>query len=692
MVEILTGAIIFAIWASILFIGKNIGLSMLLFVVPFTCFLIHLLKKENKIKNKRAKWLFIPITLLSSTYLIFNNSFFNILNIFAIPIFIIFMIWEMFDEDLKLNIGLIAKLIDALITPFSMFGEGFEKAKQALEERFKIKGKKGNKSRKVVKSVLITIPVVIVILLLLSSADATFGNFFSQILNSVQTGIAKIQIPLILVKIIFAGIAFIYLLGAFYYVSKVYEKEDEVDEKTSKDSFTIKMILGSLNVIYFIFCIIQIKSFFIQDASINYAQYARQGFFQLLVVSLINIVVILYAKRIDKKSKYINFMCLAMILFTYIILGVSAYRMYIYEKEYGYTLLRLLVYSGLITEGLMLVPTSFYILNKRVNLTKSYFGIFVVVYLCMNFANFDNIIAKRNVEKFFETGRIDLIYSVESLGTDAINEKIRLLESDKLKDISKSSNKILIRAMNESLYYEEVDFRNFNISKMQAKKIIEEKFGGVITQEEADTNNIVASQKTTRTENINNPNITITNNETIYGVVKSKTENQLEISYEKDAWETLGKVNYTGNTIRNKQDINVGDWVEVSGVVSNDGAIKTYDANVITVTTQKNYQKKLNDILIGKSKIDTEIVFNYESEGGGDGYVFCKLFSEDSLGNVSGYIRINYDQKTEMYLGMARHLRSNYGIQEHELVDVTFTKPVTDVNNITAKMFEFIAD
>ena len=45
-----------------------------------------------------------------------------------------------------------------------------------------------------------------------------------------------------------------------------------------------------------------------------------------------------------------------------------------------------------------------------------------------------------------------------------------------------------------------------------------------------------------------------------------------------------------------------------------------------------------------------------------------------------------------MYLGMARHLRSNYGIQEHELVDVTFTKPVTDVNNITAKMFEFIAD
>ena len=85
MIDILLGATIFAIWSVVLFYSRAIGLSMLLFIVPMTYFIIHILEKRHEDLNKKAKVLIIPITLLASTYMIYNNLFFNILNIIIKP-------------------------------------------------------------------------------------------------------------------------------------------------------------------------------------------------------------------------------------------------------------------------------------------------------------------------------------------------------------------------------------------------------------------------------------------------------------------------------------------------------------------------------------------------------------------------------------------------------------------------------
>ena len=39
-----------------------------------------------------------------------------------------------------------------------------------------------------------------------------------------------------------------------------------------------------------------------------------------------------------------------------------------------------------------------------------------------------------------------------------------------------------------------------------------------------------------------------------------------------------------------------------------------------------------------------------------------------------------------------RPLERDYGISEHEIVDITLTEKITDINNLFAKSFEFIAD
>ena len=193
-----------------------------------------------------------------------------------------------------------------------------------------------------------------------------------------------------------------------------------------------------------------------------------------MVVSVINLIVILITKKYaDKTNKYINFMCIIMVIFTFIIILSSAVRMHFYEQAYGYTFLRLLVYCVLFTETILLIPTVLYIINKQKHLLRTYFTILIIVYIGMNFINFDAIIANRNIERYIETGKIDLEYLEDETGTDAIPELIQILDIENVDEQTKSETIRYINEVYENLSIEKMDFRDLNISKLLARKIIE---------------------------------------------------------------------------------------------------------------------------------------------------------------------------------------------------------------------------
>ena len=84
-------------------------------------------------------------------------------------------------------------------------------------------------------------------------------------------------------------------------------------------------------------------------------------------------------------------MCLVMILLTIIIIVSSFLRMNLYERAYGYTVLRLLVYVTLITETILMIPTIIYIFNSKFKIIKYYIIIITSVYTLINFANIDKV-------------------------------------------------------------------------------------------------------------------------------------------------------------------------------------------------------------------------------------------------------------------------------------------------------------
>lgn len=482
MFNICISSLILSFLCITLFCEKNIGLSMILFIVPLTYYIIYLLEKNNKIKNSKGKILIFPITLLASTYFIFNNSFFYSMNKIIIPILIIIMILDLLKEKLELNFSIIRKIFLVVFIPLSCMAETFEKLINYIKIKFKFNFEVNlaTKIKKIIKAIFITIPILFGIILLLSSADSEFSNIFGNILYWLFSIISKIKISLLLKKCFLFVCSFFYLLSFFNYFISDYEKLDR-KEKTqiSKDNFTIKMILTTLNITYIVFCFIQIKSFFTIKGNVNYAAYARKGFFQLMIVSIINLVVILMAKKREVKSKYINVMSILMIGLTFIILVSSAFRMYLYESAYGYTILRLLVYCVLLTEAIMLVPTIIYIINPKFNLAKIYLAIIIVIYVGMNFANFDNIIAKRNVDRYIATGKIDVYYLRKNTGTDAIPQMIRILEVENIeeeKDFNKEDTLKYLKKIYDELEEKEFDIREYNISNDIAKSLLENIF------------------------------------------------------------------------------------------------------------------------------------------------------------------------------------------------------------------------
>ena len=205
---------------------------------------------------------------------------------------------------------------------------------------------------------------------------------------------------------------------------------------------------------------------------LDYATYARQGFFQLMMISFINIVMIILAK-VNKgdASNYTKGMSILTLLFTIVILLSAFFRMNLYEKAYGYTYLRLFVYYILATEFILILPIGLWILDKKIDILKWTIGIVTLMYLILNFSNIESTIAKRNVDRYFENqeeNEIDLEYLFQHTGTDAIGQIKRLLNA-KDENIIIRVTEYLLREK-EELQNTETSWQETNLSEIKAKE------------------------------------------------------------------------------------------------------------------------------------------------------------------------------------------------------------------------------
>jgi hypothetical protein len=171
-------------------------------------------------------------------------------------------------------------------------------------------------------------------------------------------------------------------------------------------------------------------------ADLTYAEYARQGFWQLLTVTVLTLVVIAVAvwkaARVDAADRILVRVLLGLLCVLSLVVVASAiHRMSLYESQYGYTRLRLtvmvtelwlgIVFVLLIAAGVRL---SGWWLPRAV-LASAVGGVLILAAI-----DPDAYVARKNVERFAETGRIDVSY-LGSLSVDAVPALDRLPEPER---------------------------------------------------------------------------------------------------------------------------------------------------------------------------------------------------------------------------------------------------------------------
>ncbi len=465
---------------DILFHEKTTGISYLIFIVLLLIiFLISFRDSLKKLNN--SMWLFTtPVLLLAVTFFIHSNQVLKILNYLIVPVLIIMfaILVTGVNKSGWADIRFIGDIVRRIFVPLGFIHKPF----LALSRMNVSKSKEGG-SRvlpKVLIGILISVPLLAIIIWLLSSADIIFKDLFSNI------SISKIIKHFLVIFII--SVYATCFLWALLKASREGEptRYSKIKWKLFFDPVILVTILVLINVIYAIFSVIQFAylfggSSFVLPSSYTYAEYARKGFFELVVVSIINFGILIFGKTFVKKDNKkiyvaIKIFLTLLVIFTLVLLVSAFYRMLVYEQAYGFTYLRIFVQTFMIMLFFLSIANIIYIWKPDFPVIKSYFIISLIIYIIMNFANVDVIISEKNIDRYFDSGQIDMNY-LKGLSYDALPGMQRLLTSEGYPsepEKKQITGEILEHfEQKKSGLESQKSWQSFNISKYRAEKIID---------------------------------------------------------------------------------------------------------------------------------------------------------------------------------------------------------------------------
>lgn len=347
----------------------------------------------------------------------------------------------------------IAKGFSAIVTAIcgaiGCIGEPFSDFSCFQKKRVR---KKDSRAGYIFLGVLFAIPVLLIIVALLYCADAVFADMLRSVFD-FDIGVSGV-VP--------AGMMFCYALFASYCGIRYLEKGTISSESKDYRKFepvVANTILVLVSAVYLAFSAIQILYLFWGNMQLpdgyTYAEYAREGFFQLLFVCMINVGLVLFFMGCFRENRLKKILLTVISLCTYIMLASSALRMCMYIGNYNLTFLRVLVLWLLGLTGILLAGILLQIYKDKFPLFRYTIVTVTVFVLGFTFSHPDYWIAKYN------TARQDYSY-IGHLSADA---------APALDGCTAEEMKPYINRVND--HADEMTFRTFNFSYAVAEKVMD---------------------------------------------------------------------------------------------------------------------------------------------------------------------------------------------------------------------------
>lgn len=338
-----------------------------------------------------------------------------------------------------------------------------------IEDSLKNRSSGSRKTFAVIIGILSAVPLSVIILFLLASADMVFKNMLKNIFcfqwSSTDTYLIIIE--------------FIFVFLASYCGLRFFLKNPDlkINQKININSnLAAVIILIPVAIIYVLFSAIQFAFLFIRNltlpAGMTYAEYAHQGFYQLLAVVIINLILVQIITAISGGSRLIKCLLTIINVCSFVMIASAIFRIMLYISVYHLTELRYLVVWGLAVMTFLFVMITIYTLRTGFPPAKVFLFIISISWLVLSFSKMDYRIADYNLragKQVFSTDtenqseKSDKNYLME-LSVDAAPA---IMHSDdaELKKNYRESYKV-VKAL------ENRDFRHLNFSVERCRKAI----------------------------------------------------------------------------------------------------------------------------------------------------------------------------------------------------------------------------
>lgn len=458
-----------------LFFNEILGINYIIFVMALLVSFVWLCRVSNISIDITFIYSVVVIIVLASSFMLNGNIMIRLFNFILIPMGILTLTLITVLEKIKIEYLFIQ--LGGAIGKIHLFFRSFFSGFKSKDESPKFRG--------VFIGILVSIPLLMIIISLMGSADEVFGYFMERIFDRfLNMDLLENFIQFFIISIVSS-----FMFAYVYQLSSCKEREENIKNSTKiKDSSTLPIkdrstvyianvtILIIVCVMYFVFSIVQFKYLFLGNIgnipNFSYSQYARSGFFQMLMLTVISSCVIMYSrfnmrKGTNKTKLNSRILMTMLVFFNYILINSSFYRMNLYQNTFGYTMLRLYVYLALILEAIIMIIFIYGIWKENIPMIKWIVLVTITFYSGINLINMDAFIAQKNVDRYFQRGTIDVYYLTE-LSYDAYPQLERLLTSDNTIIV----DQVLSEFRNSSLHHQKYNWKSYNYSRERAMDII----------------------------------------------------------------------------------------------------------------------------------------------------------------------------------------------------------------------------
>ncbi len=466
------------------FYNTLLGISVFIYTALILGGTLFLAWKFRQPLNKTVYWL-APIALFFSLMVYVRaNSFLTFINVVLI-IYLLLLIARLAGHPTaKLRYFEVPQYLSlAGSMPMRIITEFFRQAKNVVSNRSVIQSKSAYVP--IVRGLLLSLPVLFVFLLLFSSADAVFRQYTSSLFAFDVNPETVFRLGLVgFVASLFSG-----AYALIFMPTSLPSTHDAKSKSTFELGATEALImLGSVSLLFFAFVAVQLTYLFggaeqISTTGYTYAEYARKGFFELIAVAAIALLLIWAIKRVTNfsvqvRAKQFKWLSAILVVEVMLIMASAHMRLSLYEDAYGFTMLRLVSHVFILWLAVAFVLLLVNIIREMNENQFAYhlFASAICFFAIFNLINPDAFIARQNIDRFNDTGKLDFYY-LRTLSDDAVPEVATLLDHPD-ETIQKSAASVLHQqkyAANDK----PTPWQSANIGRYRSDKIFRDKSGQI---------------------------------------------------------------------------------------------------------------------------------------------------------------------------------------------------------------------